>query len=280
MRLMWSSSSSVTGSWLNCSNNLLFTIFRIDPSILHMDMHSSVTLPQGLSTPVLSARKTRAVSPCFSIWTTFRTAPDGANICSDAKVRLLFLWIVAVRGLVSGTHSFDARRQLEIGQLIAVLESRTSLGKVTSPDCSDLNVGEKMPKGSASKSCMDAWRSWTACSSFFTLTGLHSTCYIWRCWHLRFCCTTTFILAMFFCIHCCCKQLLLCKICIHPSLSFEFRFTVVSVQRSSDWQMWCSPVIDWTKWLLMEVISSLGSVENIAQIVWKSPPIIIAVICH
>ena len=89
MRLMWSSSSSVTGSWLNCSNNLLFTIFRIDPSILHMDMHSSVTLPQGLSTPVLSARKNRAVSPCFSIWTTFRTAPDGANICSDAKVRLL-----------------------------------------------------------------------------------------------------------------------------------------------------------------------------------------------
>ena len=104
MPLIWSFSSSATGSRLNCSNNLLFSVFHIDPSILYMDRHSSVTLPSTadsiVSTPVLSARSTRAVSHCFSIWTTFRTVPDGANNCSDAKVCLFFLWIVAVRGSV------------------------------------------------------------------------------------------------------------------------------------------------------------------------------------
>ena len=89
MPLIWSSSFAATGSRLKCSKNLLFTVFHIDPSILYIDMRSSVTLPSradsSVSTPVVFARSTRTVSPCFSTWTTFRTAPDGANSCPSVS---------------------------------------------------------------------------------------------------------------------------------------------------------------------------------------------------
>ena len=66
MRLISSSSSSATGSRLKCANNLLLTVFHIDSSILHMDRHSSATLPSradpSVCTPVPSARSTRALS--------------------------------------------------------------------------------------------------------------------------------------------------------------------------------------------------------------------------
>ena len=79
--------------------------------------------------------------------------------------------------------------------------------------------GEEMSQGSASKSCTAAWRSWTAWSSVFILAGWRSTYFLWRCWHLRFSCTTAFTLAMFFCISFCCKQLLLIVLKLHPHLS-------------------------------------------------------------
>ena len=215
MRLMWSSSSSVTGSWLNCSNNLLFTIFRIDPSILHMDMHSSVTLPQGLSTPVLSARKTRAVSPCFSIWTTFRTAPDGANICSDANVRFLFLWIVAVRGLVFVNTLFWCKASTW-----------------NWPAYYSLGVTHKSWKGDQSR--LQWPKCWREDAKRISIKIMHGCLEVMNCllillhphWltlnmlHMKMLAFEVLLhnnlhSCNVFCIHCCCKQLLIVQN-LHP----------------------------------------------------------------
>lgn len=135
------------------------------------------------------------------------------------------------------TLDLAGRFQPEIGHLeVQSFRSCTNSGEATRPDCSDLSVGEEMSKGSASKSFMHASRSWTACSSFFILAGWHSTCCLWRRWHLRLFFTVEFTLATLFAflvVENSCFSL--CRSWIHPCFSFEFRFKVVSIQRSSGW---------------------------------------------
>ena len=132
----------------------------------------SVTRPSradsSLIIPAPSTRSTKATIPDLSIRATFIDAPEGTQICSLAKLRLLFLWMVAVRDRVLvNIRSCKLVSVSILPSCKAIQKSVTSSGVASRPDCSDLRIEFDGLNGSAFNSTMHTSRSWTACSSFF-----------------------------------------------------------------------------------------------------------------
>ena len=226
---------------MNYCNSLLLQVLRIEPSTLNTDRHSSVTRPSradsSLTIPTLSTRSTKATIPDLSIRATFIDAPEWTQICSLAKLRLLFLWMVAVRDRVLvNTRSCKIVSVSILPSCKAIRKSVTSSGIASKPDCSDLSVGLDGSNRLASNSTMHTSKSWIACSSFLILAGWHSTCFLWRFWHFWFLCRAAFTLATLFAFLVLGNNCFsFCNSWSHPCSSLELRFIVVSIRRRSGW---------------------------------------------
>ena len=215
----------------------------------------------------------------MSIWTTFRTAPYGGNICSDAKVRLVFLWIVAVRGLVFVKTLFWCK------------VSTWTWSAYCSP-----GVVHKSWQGDQSRmQWPQCWREDAKGISIKIMNGclevrnclpilLHPHWLTLNILHMKMLAFEVLLhnnlhSCNVVCIPRCCKQLIIVQNLHPPLLELWVVHSCLNPKVK-----WLTGVVQPCHWLDKMVTDEghffIGKCREHSPIVWKPPPIIIVVMCH